>query len=174
MTGGIKLKRAWKAVACVLLMWSLWGCDYARMKEQESVNPYEAEMPEMPAGSIPVDGGLQALKATKPTDLRNPVPFTKKTALQGRESYGYFCVMCHGPKGDGRGTVGQSFYPLPTDLTGSYVQDQTDGELFHSTTFGANRMAALGSTVSEKDRWMIIHYIRSLVKGPLTPPKGGG
>ena len=63
------------------------------------------------------------------------------------------------------GTAGQSFYPLPANLAGSYVQQQKDGELFYKISLGYRRHPPLYYTVAETDRWLVINYIRSL------PPK---
>ena len=54
---------------------------------------------------------------------------------QGKRSYGYYCVQCHGRRLDGKATVGQSFYPLPTDLLDPKVQAQTK-EIFYKISLG--------------------------------------
>ena len=81
------------------------------MQDQESLRPYKAPLPDMPAGVMPVDGGLQLLRTAKVDALKNPLPKTPETSEQGQTSYEYFCVMCHGQNYDGQGTVGQSFSP---------------------------------------------------------------
>jgi mono/diheme cytochrome c family protein len=155
-------------IVLLSLFQTILGCDYARMKDQESVRTYEAEPPEMPEGIIPVKGGYEVLKAAEPGNLHNPLPSTQDVIEKGRTGYGYFCVMCHGPKADGNGTVGQSFAPLPTDLKSSYVQQQSDGVLFYRISMGYKRHPSLFDTISEDDRWAIITYIRSLA----IPSKG--
>jgi mono/diheme cytochrome c family protein len=156
------------AAACALVVWSLWGCDYARMKEQESVNTYEMRLPEMPRGTVPVEGGIEMVRAGGPEALRNPLPFDRATVSRGAQQYGHYCAMCHGPKADGRGTVGQSFHPLPADLRGPDVQRRLDGELFLVISLGGKRSPPLAHTVAESDRWAIIQFIRSLAR----PPEG--
>ncbi len=151
------------AVIGFILLLTPWGCDYGRMKDQEAIQTYKTQIPEMPARTVPLDGGLHALKEMGPDGLLNPLPFSKESVDRGKTAYGNYCIMCHGPGADGRGTVGQSFYPLPTDLKSPYVQKQTDGRLFYTITFGLNRQPALGFIVSEADRWAILHYMRSFV-----------
>jgi mono/diheme cytochrome c family protein len=141
------------------------GCDYGRMKEQESIRTYETSLPQMPRGSIPVGGGIETVRTSKPDDLRNPLPSSPASVERGKQAYGHFCIMCHGPKGDGNGTVGQSFAPLPSNLTESPVQGQSDGELFYKISLGSGRHPFLADTVSEEDRWAVIYYLRSLDKG---------
>lgn len=140
----------------------IWGCDYGRMNEQESIRPYETSFPKMPEGTIPIHGGLQIVREMDTKEVANPLPDNQTSVDLGQKGYNYFCVMCHGPKADGIGTVGQSFSPLPTNLKSSDVQDQTDGDLFYTISFGMDRMPPLAYTVPEKDRWAIIHYIRSI------------
>jgi mono/diheme cytochrome c family protein len=156
------LQKVASITALVLLLTGIYSCDYARMKEQESLRPYETSMPEMPEKTIPTSGGFEVLRLADPAQLENPVPVTQEVVRQGKEGYNRYCIMCHGPKAQGNGTVGQSFYPLPTNLRGPYVQEQKDGRLFLTVTFGFKRHPPLGYTVAEEDRWAIIHYIRSL------------
>jgi len=151
-------------IGFVFLFPVLSGCDYGRMYDQESVRTYKKEIPEMPPETIPVTGGFQNLNSANPKDLKNPLPYSQKSVDQGKEAYFYFCVHCHGPKADGNGTVGQSFAPLPTNLTALDVQKQSDGELFSKISLGFARHPSLASTVSEADRWAVVNYIRSLIK----------
>ncbi len=140
----------------------IWGCDYARMNDQESVRTYEKKVPEMDTRTIPVDRGYQFLVNANPRDLKNPLTYTPQTVAQGKLAYSYFCIHCHGPKADGKGTVGQSFVPLPSNLAEGDVQNQSDGELFAKILLGFGRHPMLYTTVSETDTWAVVNYIRSL------------
>jgi mono/diheme cytochrome c family protein len=151
-------------IALLLLLFALAGCDYGRMYDQESVRTYEKKMPDIPPGTIPISGGIEVLSRTDPRDLKNPISPTAAAVSRGKGAYFNFCVQCHGPKADGNGTVGQSFAPLPANLTDPQVLEQSDGELFFKISLGFGRHPPLASTVSEQDRWAIIHYLRS-VKG---------
>jgi mono/diheme cytochrome c family protein len=148
----------------ILLFLSFCGCNYGRMYDQESVRTYETAIPDMPEGTLPVKGGTEALKKSPPGTLRNPLPRNAEVLEQGQTAYEYFCIQCHGPLADGRGTVGQSFAPLPANLKDKSVQDQSDGELFVKIGLGFRRHPPLGTTVSEEDRWAVVHFIRGLEK----------
>jgi mono/diheme cytochrome c family protein len=141
---------------------ALGGCDYARMTNDEALQTHEAAMPVMPAGTVPVRGGIEALRQTDPRDLRSPDATTPRFVKSGKTAYENFCIHCHGPAGDGNGTVGQSFAPLPTDLAGPRVRSQADGELFAKISLGFRRHPPLADTVSETDRWAVIAYLRTL------------
>lgn len=136
------------------------GCDYGRMKEDEAIQTHETVLPEMPGRSIPREGGIEVLRQADSRDLRNPLPDTLQVVERGRERYGFYCRQCHGPKLDGRGTVGQSFAPLPTNLLDPKVQQRGDGEIFKRISLGIKRHPPLWYTVSEEDRWAIIRYLR--------------
>ncbi len=138
---------------------------YGRMRDDEAINTFQISMPVMPKGTIPVDGGIETLRKSNPKKLINPLPMTQAIIDRGRQSYLYYCVQCHGPGLDGKATVGQSFYPLPTYLLDPKVQARTDGELFYNMSLGFKRQPALYATVAAEDRWAIIHYLRALAKG---------
>lgn len=144
----------------------LWGCEWGHMKKDEAVHTYERTLPDMPKRSIPVDGGIQILREANPLELRNPVPDGVQMVDRGRERYSFYCQQCHGVKADGNGTVGQSFAPLPTNLKGRTVQEQTDGELFYKISLGFNRHPPLYYTITEENRWAIIRYLRSIADRP--------
>ena len=162
-------KRAMRSLACpiavLLLGQILCGCNIARMRDDEAHQTYQSAMPQMPAHIIPLNGGDAVLKSANPDDLKNPVPYTESIVV-GKERYGYYCVHCHGAGGEGYGTVGQSFAPLPTDLRSSDVQDQSDGALFYSISFGVLRHPPLAETIAEEHRWAIVNYMRSMAGQP--------
>jgi hypothetical protein len=71
----------------VFFLSAIWGCDYARMNDQESVRTYKKEIPDMPPETIPITGGVQKLSSANPKDLRNPAPYTQESVDQGKEAY---------------------------------------------------------------------------------------
>jgi len=146
----------------VLIFLFILGWNYGRMKEDEAVQLYEKRLPAMANQSVPVGGGMEKLRLTPPDQLTNPLPSTDAVSEQGKKAYQHYCRMCHGPGGRGMGTVGQSFAPLPTDLGGKHVQDQSDGQIFYKVSVGYKRHPPLAYTVSEKDRWAVVRYIRGL------------
>jgi len=146
---------------------------YGRMRNDEAVNTYQISFPIMPKGTIPQGGGIETLRRSNPRQLTNPLPMTRAIIDQGRQSYLYYCVQCHGPGLDGKATVGQSFYPLPTYLLDPKVQAQTDGELFYKISLGNKRQPPLFATVAAEDRWAVINYLRAIAqsKGEGNPPR---
>jgi mono/diheme cytochrome c family protein len=157
-----RLPAAFRPLLAALLAGSaLAACDYARMTEDEALGTYQAELPSTPPGTVPVGGGLEALRRGRPELLENPSSNTPETIARGRQVYGFYCVFCHGPAGDGNGTVGQSFAPLPRAFAEAKVQNLKDGELFARIRLGIDRMPPLGSTLSVEETWSVIRYLRT-------------
>ena len=136
-----------------------------RMREQVSVKPYDRQMPAMPAGAVPTTGRLQTLTAAQAKLKVNPLRGSREALANGRIYYGYYCIMCHGAKGDGNGPVGQSYVPKPTDLSSSKISRLTDGQLYGSMLHGIGHDPVMSQTVPLNQRWRIVTYVRSFARG---------
>jgi mono/diheme cytochrome c family protein len=155
-------KLLWRLTFALTLALLPAACDYARMTRDEAYDTYETRLPIMPPDSISVTGGMTALRMLGPRAINNPLQPSPAVINQGRATYGYFCIHCHGPEGEGKATVGQSFAPLPTNLQSSAVQNQTDGELFYKIGFGYQRHPPLIHTATEADIWAVIIHMRQM------------
>lgn len=84
-------------------------------------------------------------------DLQNP---QRGNTLAGRKVFARNCASCHGQDGRGMGNV--------PDLSQASVKNATDGELFWFIARGSpdNGMPAIA--LSEKERWQVVDYLRSL------------
>ena len=142
----------------------LYSNYYGRMRDDEALNTFQMSLPVMPKGTVPLGGGIESLKKSDPDKLINPLPLTRAVIDRGRKCYGFYCVQCHGPGLNGMATVGQSFYPLPTDLMDPRVQSQKDGELLQKLSLGYKRQPPLHATVAREDLWAIIRYIRAIAQ----------
>ncbi|MEE9591463.1 MAG: cytochrome c [Thermodesulfobacteriota bacterium] len=102
-------------------------------------------------------------------NMKNPLPFDPPTLRKGRKIYNGHCEVCHGGYGDGKGRASliSKYRPMPRDFTNSAKMAQkTDGMLFYSISKGVHgtRMFAREEIMSEKQRWAVIHYIRTFAK----------
>lgn len=151
---------------CALLLCAAWlaaGCEYERMTYQEHVRPYEQKMPDVVPGAVPVDGGEDRYRLAAPGSLTNPVAAEPGSITRGQTAYGYYCVQCHGARYNGDGTVGQSFFPLPTDLRSSRVQQQMgEEEIFRHISYGSEKSPPLAYTIAVTERWDLVNWIRAL------------
>ncbi|MEW6055188.1 MAG: cytochrome c [Bdellovibrionota bacterium] len=93
--------------------------------------------------------------------LKNPLPRTMVNLEMGKKLYNTYCIVCHGDKGEGNGSIVPKF-PQPPSLHSDKVRDWTDGRLFHVITMGQNLMPSYASQAEPKERWAIIHYVRVL------------
>jgi mono/diheme cytochrome c family protein len=113
------------------------------------------------------DGKLSADAAKK---LKNPVPFTKKSISQGRDTFLRNCVGCHGDNGKAQIDVVAN----ATDLTDpkAYQDGTSDGEIFRSIRDGAGAsMPSFKSQIDkEDDLWNLVNFIHSLWPADAQPP----
>jgi len=92
-----------------------------------------------------------------------------KHVFEGKKLYTTFCVNCHGESGKGDGfLITSKKFPETVkvgDLTDERLVKASRGELFHVVTVGYGLMGSYGATLSEKDRWKIIEYVKVKLQG---------
>ncbi len=100
--------------------------------------------------------------------LQNPFANTTSNTGVMKEAervYLVNCGICHGTALDGNGPLwkgGDGPYPAaPRPLNGDYAKALTDGNIYHTITFGKGQMGSYASQVRPEQRWMVINYIRS-------------
>jgi|GEM_PF-1197338 len=127
-----------------------------RMRIQPKYFPYQAQMPPLPAGIMPVS----LLQESVASD--NPLPDTERTVATGRVYYGYYCAFCHGAAGEVVGPVGRSYVPAPTRLWSPQVQALSDGQLYRAMLTGPGHEPVLEYVIDPHMRWYIVSYVRAL------------
>lgn len=97
----------------------------------------------------------------------NPLANDRRALDAGREAYTGSCAVCHGAKGDGRGTFGSATYPDATDLLLATTKEKSDAELFWIVKNGLSftAMPAFGDAYQDTDIWSLVAYMRSLQQG---------
>ncbi len=98
-----------------------------------------------------------------------PNPIASLDSVQSVESerlYLVNCGICHGPKLDGNGPLykgGEGPFPAkPATLVGdAKYEAMPAGQMFYSVTYGKNKMGSYASQLDTRQRWMVIHYIKS-------------
>lgn len=95
-------------------------------------------------------------------NLKNPLPVTEKNLAAGKELYGYFCSVCHGDKGDGKGILAQreKFLGIPSYADPGRVI--TEGSIYHVQMYGLNAMGAYTAQTTSKERWQITMHVQNL------------
>ncbi|MGE0616326.1 MAG: cytochrome c [Bacteriovoracia bacterium] len=114
-------------------------------------------------GTIPRDFEIYAYKnaAERAGENRNPLSMTRANLQRGREMFNVYCIVCHGPFGEGNGSVVPKF-PQPPSLQSDKVRNWKDGNIFHVMTMGQNLMPSYASQIKVSDRWAIVHYVRAI------------
>ena len=98
--------------------------------------------------------------------VENPFPITAEGLSQGEELYDIYCGICHGEKGGGLGYLVRDdggVYPAqPANFLLPEFVEASEGRYYHSIMYGKNVMGSYADKLSFKERWDVIHYIRSL------------
>ena len=133
-----------------------------RMRNQPHIRAYQAELPLPPSNTVPVELTSIPPLAGDVATMKNPLPTTADNVARGKVYYQYYCLFCHGEKGDGNGPVGESYVPRPSDLRSAKIQSYRDGELLRSMLRGVGHEPVLERTVLPEHRWYLSLYVRSL------------
>lgn len=132
-----------------------------RMHQTPVIRPHEEPLLVMDKRAITFHQSETELKEALKSKIPLTTPMSSELTLAtGEKDYNAFCSHCHGLNLDGQGTVGQSFYPLPTDLTGKKASALSDEELFTVISYGTEKTPALASSMSIESRLAVIRYVR--------------
>ncbi|MEE8409781.1 MAG: cytochrome c [Myxococcota bacterium] len=80
---------------------------------------------------------------------------------RGKKVYAIFCLVCHGPGGDGDGPIIGRF-PNPPSLLAGPTRRMPDGEIYHRIVHGQALMPGYAVQVQPEDRWRLVSYVRAL------------
>lgn len=101
-------------------------------------------------------------------EVKNPLPaLNKKDMEEAGRLFNINCAICHGAGGTANGPLSAKIGAIANLTTPPYVA-MADGTMFHSINYGKNNMGSYASQLSRKQRWMIVHYIRTLQPKPET------
>lgn len=102
----------------------------------------------------------------------NPLKLTEANAeaifKKGKDLFMANCAHCHGEKGNGEGPmVASGAYAGVPDYAN--LTNLGDGQLFYSIYYGKGAMGAHGSTLSKKEIWTLVHYVRKFQNADYGP-----
>jgi len=120
------------------------------------------------AGSI-ATAQTQGAKFEPPKEannLKNPITPDPVTLKEAKTLYTSYCTPCHGDKGKGDGIAAAGLTKKPADHSSVAVQSQADGAIFWELSEGHNPMPSYKTTLTEKQRWELVNYIRTLAGKP--------
>ena len=90
----------------------------------------------------------------------SPLDSISKNEEKGKELFNIYCAICHGEKGDGKGTLvkREKFLGVP-----SYADREiSSGSIFHVVTYGLNSMGSHANQLSQEERWVVADYVLKL------------
>ncbi|WP_025741014.1 c-type cytochrome [Aquimarina pacifica] len=127
---------------------------------QEAMTPVEGTIPRgwMPYDIENSNLGYQFAKDS----LRNKIRYTKENEESGKELYNIYCAICHGEKGDGKGTLVKREKILGVPSYDDAGRAITEGSIYHVMYYGINSMGSYASQTSEHERWLIVQYVQKL------------
>lgn len=137
--------------------WDMW--------DDEAVGPHQSPMPRVPAGAVPTDAPRRTLAAAQQQLAAIPAAQRKP---QGALAYRRYCHHCHGPNGDGRIIVGESFSPALPELRDALDGRETE-ELYETLWGGTGRMIPLDATLTPLELLLAIEHARTLGHAPSRP-----
>lgn len=105
----------------------------------------------------------------KGTHDKNPIPATAEKIESGKETFAFYCIVCHGRDAQNTGVpFAKTISPPVPSLASPQVQSYTDGQLKWIIENGIFPSGMPGSKgiLSDDDMWTIVVYLRHL------PPAG--
>lgn len=123
------------------------------------------------AFALAKDIGTDTSSYVASKQILNPLPaLNEKDMAEAKRLYVINCGICHGEKLDGNGPLykgGEGPYPAkPATLVGDVKYEAMPaGQMMYSLVYGKNLMGSYASQLSTKQRWMIIHYVKSMQPG---------
>ncbi len=91
---------------------------------------------------------------------KNPIPLSPASIQAGEAIFTQNCEACHGSNGTGDGPTGAFLNPHPANLTQASFWAQGDGAIFWKITHGHSPMPSFRDSLSRKQRWEVINYMR--------------
>lgn len=101
-------------------------------------------------------------------EISDPLGFTDENLAEGKRLYNINCTPCHGEKGEGNGQLvelpggGDGPFTSRPQPYKTLLPPMKDGSIFYSVSYGRNAMGGYGFQLNVKERWQVIHYIKSL------------
>jgi len=91
-----------------------------------------------------------------------PVPVTKELVDRGQDRFNIYCIVCHGPVGNGDGMIVRRGFSKPPTYHDDRLRNAPVGHFFDVMTNGWGKMNSYADKLTAADRWAVAAYIRAL------------
>lgn len=149
-------------LAILLVTYEIISVDVVSfMEDQPALDYQESPRRLPPEEAIPVsrpaylDEGMAA----------NPVPADEVSLQRGEILFSLHCAVCHGQAGQGDGSVvlfWRQDARRPADLSEARIAQYPGGSLYRIITQGIGVMPPLRENLTERQRWDVINFVRTL------------
>jgi len=139
--------------------------------EDPAGHKYKVHKGPLIANAVLLDEENQAISilgdvAVSFRQVKNPTIDLENSIKRGEEMFVKNCAKCHGLNGNGYGVVAHGFTTWPRQLwVWNNADTSADGYLFWILENGKSDMPPWGLVLSEKERWDLINYIKT-IKNP--------
>jgi len=134
------------------------------LKENKALHTGKIDNPNL---NVQVETTTNAAGNTIVTSFPNaidefPIPVTKELVDRGENRYNIYCIVCHGPVGNGDGMVVRRGFSPPPTYHDDRLRNAPVGHFFDVMTNGWGKMSSYASVLPAADRWAVVAYIRAL------------
>lgn len=133
------------------------------LKENKALYTGKKEVTGTATATTAVDASGNTVVTSFPDAIEEfPVAVTKELVDRGEQRYKVFCIVCHGPTGNGDGMIVRRGFSKPPTYNDDRLRNAPVGHFFDVITNGYGKMNSYASQVPVADRWAIVAYIRTL------------
>lgn len=148
----------------LLFSYDIVGVDFdSFMENQRSIKDVEGPHLLPPDEAVPISRPLYAVGEAGV--VQNPVRADEVSLQRGGVLFDLNCTVCHGTDGRGNGPVTKFWGEnarLPADLMAERASLFADDAIYTFISQGIGAMPPLRENLSERQRWDVINYLRSL------------
>lgn len=137
-----------------------------QLRDNKGFYTGKVDNPTNVAPQTTTDASGNTLVSSFPNDIDEfPIPVTKELVDRGQDRYNIYCIVCHGPVGNGDGMIVRRGFPKPPTYHDDRLRNAPVGHFFDVITNGWGRMNSYAYQIQPADRWAIVAYIRALQVG---------
>jgi len=94
--------------------------------------------------------------------IKNPYKVDESFLALGKKMFKAQCSSCHGTDAKGDGPAATAMRPRPANLQSTQIQKESEGAIYWKINTGRNNMPSFQNSLSQKQRWAIVSFIKSL------------